>query len=390
MSSRYIELIWINIMHSQTTRAIRTNPTNTSPNRPGQVDRRRQRRNPPKPFEVVAVVILLTMICVLGFILISGFIASVKPSSANASAIATQKVLNATPTATPFQPDQGGQVVIPIDQQPDSDPAINTTPTEDVLEKPEGQVNILLLGSDIRPNDGGFRTDVIMWVSINPRDGYVSIISFPRDLFVSIPGWGNNRINTAFQYGGFEMLADTFEANFGVRPDHYVLVDFNGFKTVINDLGGIDVYAAQNLTDTCATWINASGYCSAGPGLVHMNGDVALWYARSRYSTSDIDRARRAQEVGEAIFHRLVSLDALVRAPELYNAYINYVKTDIGVTDVVGLLPFASKINESGDIRNYVVDYNYAYDWVTSAGAQVLIPDYDAIESLMIEALSLE
>ncbi len=377
-------------MHSQTTRAIRTNPTNTSPNRPGQVDRRRQRRNPPKPFEIVAVVILLTMICVLGFILISGFIASVKPSSANASAIATQKVLNATPTATPFQPDQGGQVVIPIDQQPDSDPAINTTPTEDVLEKPEGQVNILLLGSDIRPNDGGFRTDVIMWVSINPRDGYVSIISFPRDLFVSIPGWGNNRINTAFQYGGFEMLADTFEANFGVRPDHYVLVDFNGFKTVINDLGGIDVYAAQNLTDTCATWINASGYCSAGPGLVHMNGDVALWYARSRYSTSDIDRARRAQEVGEAIFHRLVSLDALVRAPELYNAYINYVKTDIGVTDVVGLLPFASKINESGDIRNYVVDYNYAYDWVTSAGAQVLIPDYNAIKSLMIEALSLE
>lgn len=377
-------------MHSQTTRTIRTNPINTSPNRRGPVDRRRVRRNPPKPFEVIAVVILLTLICALGFILISGFIASVRPSSANASAIGTQKVLNATPTATPFQPDQGGQVVVPGEQQPNSDPASEPSPTEKVYIKPEGQVNILLLGSDIRPNDGGFRTDVIMWVSINPRDEYVSIISFPRDLFVSIPGWGNNRINTAFQYGGFEMLADTFEANFGVRPDHYVLVDFNGFKTVINDLGGIDVYAAQNLSDTCATWISASGYCSAGPGLVHMNGEVALWYARSRYSTSDIDRARRAQEVGEAIFRRLVSLDALVRAPELFNAYINYVKTDIGVTDVVGLLPFASKINENGDIRNYVVDYNYAYDWITSAGAQVLIPDYNAIESLMIEALSLE
>jgi polyisoprenyl-teichoic acid--peptidoglycan teichoic acid transferase len=259
-----------------------------------------------------------------------------------------------------------------------------------VLEKPEGQVNILLLGSDIRPNDGGFRTDVIMWLSLNPNDGYVSVISFPRDLFVSIPGWGNNRINTAFQYGGFEMLADTFEANFGVRPDHYVLVDFNGFTTVINDLGGIDVYAAYNLSDSCAKWINASGYCSVGPGMVHMNGDVALWYARSRYTTSDIDRARRTQEVAEAIFNRLVSLDALVKAPDLYNAYVTYVNTDVKITDIVSLLPLASTINQNSDIRNYVVDYNYAYDWVTYSGAQVLIPDNAAIQELMIEALSLK
>jgi anionic cell wall polymer biosynthesis LytR-Cps2A-Psr (LCP) family protein len=121
-----------------------------------------------------------------------------------------------------------------------------------------------------------------------------------------------------------------------------------------------------------------------------MNGEVALWYARSRYSTSDIDRARRAQEVSEAIFDRLVSLNALVRAPELYNAYVTYVQTDVSLNQVIGLLPFASKINENRDIRNYVVDYNYAYDWITAAGAQVLIPDYNAIESLMIEALSLE
>jgi anionic cell wall polymer biosynthesis LytR-Cps2A-Psr (LCP) family protein len=121
-----------------------------------------------------------------------------------------------------------------------------------------------------------------------------------------------------------------------------------------------------------------------------MNGEVALWYARSRYSTNDVDRARRAQEVGEAIFRRLVSLDALVRAPDLYNSYITYVQTNVGVTDVVALLPLARKLNDNGDIRNYVVDYNYAYDWITSAGAQVLIPDYGAIEELMIEALNLQ
>ncbi len=375
---------------TQANRVSRTNSrTNSRPNPKQKVDPRRHRRQPPKPLEVVAVVILLSLIGVLGFILISGFIASLNPSSVAASS-PTQNPLAALPTATPFQPGEGGeQANLPSEGDQTGEVLPSPTPTEDILEKPEGQINILLLGSDIRPDDGGFRTDVIMWVSLNPADEYVSIISFPRDLFVSIPGWGSNRINTAFQYGGFELLADTFEVNFGIRPDYYVMVDFNGFKTVINDLGGIDVYAAYNLSDTCATWINASGYCSAGPGLVHMNGEVALWYARSRYSTSDIDRARRAQEVGEAIFNRMVSLDALVRAPELYNSYVKYVQTDIGLSEIVSLLPFASKINENGDIRNYVVNYNYAYDWTTTAGAQVLVPDYNAIESLLIEALSL-
>ncbi len=376
-------------MHSQSTRANRI-AQKPQPSNPSQrVDPRRHRRQQaPKPLEVVEVVALLILIGILGFILISGFIASFNPATVKASADPTQAPGAALlPTATPFQPEQAG---LGGESAQTDETAAAPSPTEDTLEKPEGQVNILLLGSDIRPDDGGFRTDVIMWVSLNPRDGYVSIVSFPRDLFVSIPGWGGNRINTAFQYGGFDLLADTFESNFGVRPDNYVMVDFNGFKTVIDDLGGIDVYAAQNLTDTCAKWINASGYCSIGPGLVHMNGEVALWYARSRYSTSDIDRARRAQEVSEAIFDRLVSLNALVRTPELYNAYVTYVQTDISLNQVVGLLPLASKVNENGDIRNYVVDYNYAYDWITAAGAQVLIPDYNAIESLMIEALSLE
>lgn len=375
-------------MHSQSTRANRITQKPQPSNPSQRVDPRRHKRQAPKPLEVVAVVALLVLIGILGFILISGFIASFNPATVKASADPTQAPGAALlPTATPFQPEQAG---LGDESGQTDEPAATPSPTEDTLEKPEGQVNILLLGSDIRPNDGGFRTDVIMWVSLNPRDGYVSIVSFPRDLFVSIPGWGGNRINTAFQYGGFELLADTFEANFGVRPDNYVMVDFTGFKTVIDDLGGIDVYAAQNLTDTCAKWINANGYCSVGPGLVHMNGEVALWYARSRYSTSDIDRARRAQEVSEAIFDRLVSLNALVRAPELYNAYVTYVQTDVSLNQVIGLLPFASKINENRDIRNYVVDYNYAYDWITAAGAQVLIPDYNAIESLMIEALSLE
>jgi len=159
---------------------------------------------------------------------------------------------------------------------------------------------------------------------------------------------------------------------------------------MINNLGGITVQTAQNLTDSCATWINPSGSCSVGPGPVQMNGEVALWYARSRYSSNDIDRARRAQEVIKAIFSRLMSLDAILRAPELYNDYTYYVMTDIKLGDILPLLPLASQINNNGDIRNYVVGYDYVYDWITMQGAQVLVPDYEAIQELMIEALALE
>ncbi len=130
--------------------------------------------------------------------------------------------------------------------------------------------------------------------------------------------------------------------------------------------------------------------CSVGPGLIHMDGDLALWYVRSRYSTSDIDRARRAQEVIKAIFDRLVSLDALLMAADIYDVYSTYVQTDIGLGDVLPLLPLASKINDNGDIRNYVIGYDYAYDWVTYQGAQVLVPLYDEIRALLVEALSLK
>jgi LCP family protein required for cell wall assembly len=338
-----------------------------------------------RPGEIIAAVVLLTLLCFLAYILISGLIASVQPKSADAAGAGSQE--NVNPTPTPFQPDQGGAVVNPDPGTEMVDPTVDETTLS--LQKPEGQVNILLLGSDVRPDDGSFRTDVTLWVSLNPQDGFVSIISFPRDLYVNVPGWGYQRINTAFQYGGFELLADTFETNFGVRPDNYVMVDFNGFKAVINNLGGIDVQTAQNLSDTCGTWINPSGYCSVGPGLVHMNGEVALWYARSRHSTNDIDRTRRAQEVIEAIFDRLMSLDVILKAPDLYNAYITYVQTDVSLGEVLNLLPFASAISNNRDIRNYVIGYDYSYDWYTAGGAQVLMPDIDAIQNLMIEALTL-
>ena len=352
-----------------------------------------------KILQVVAVITFVFLLALLSFILVSGFNADPDLSLAQYYAQQTQRALNATPTATPFQPTgdpgtaqptQPGSTEVVKTPEPGSTEQVQptNTPTK-TLKKPDEQVNILLLGSDVRPDDGGFRTDSIIWVSLNPKGEFVSAVSFPRDLYVLIPGLGYNRINVAFQNGGFDMLANTFEANFGVRPDFYALIDFNGFKTIINNLGGIDVYAEKNLTDHCEKWMNKTGTCSVGPGLIHMDGETALWYARSRYSTSDIDRGRRSQEVIKAIFNRLMSFDVILRAPELYNSYNQYVQTDITLKTVTSMLSLASKIKENGDIRHYVIGYDQAYAWMTPNGAQVLVPDNEAIKDVMIEALQM-
>lgn len=345
----------------------------------------------PKAFQFFTILVLLGLVCFLGFILIAGFRSNNRVSPAYAYAMQTRTALNAEPTPTPFQPENFGYVA-QITPEPIAppDPDATPSPTQKSLQKPEGQVNILLLGSDLRANDGGFRTDTIIWVSLNPKDGFVSAISFPRDLYVQIPGYGENRINTAFGRGGFDLLADTMEINFGVRPDNYVLIHMDGFTTVVNDLGGISVEVENNLTDTCARWINHSGMCSVGPGSVHMNADVALWYVRSRYSTNDVDRARRAQEVVKAIFKRLMSLDVILKVPDLYNAYTSYVQTDVELGKVITLVPLAKTIYEQGDIRNYVIGFEEAYSWITTAGASVLVPDKALIQELLIEALEIK
>src|SRR5512146_173002 len=129
---------------------------------------------------------------------------------------------NSTATPTPFQP-IGPTATLPPTAT--LEPTITNTPEPDAAAIPslptpirisqkmtEGTANLRVLGNDWRPSSG-YRTDVILLVSINKGKGTVSIVSFPRDLYVTIPGWGTDRINTAFQRGSFAMMADTFEYN---------------------------------------------------------------------------------------------------------------------------------------------------------------------------------
>lgn len=303
-----------------------------------------------------------------------------------------------TPTPTPFLPG------IPAPQVPADQPVVLSNPNlsfgefpapselSDIeippqmgrLAQPEGQLNILILGSDQRPNDGGFRTDVIELLTLNTRDNSVSLTSFPRDLYVYHPGWKMFRINGGMLHGGFEQLALTFAYNFGVMPDHYVLINFQGFESLVDALGGIDVQVAQGLTDER----EGPGDFSVPAGTFHMDGETALWYVRSRGTSSDFSRANRQQEVLTAIFFKLLSLNALANAPQLYEQYKNMVKTDLGIADILPLLGLATAVSGNNSIHRYGIGPDQVNSWTTSSGGAVLLPQQDKVRPIMEQALS--
>ena len=254
--------------------------------------------------------------------------------------------------------------------------------------RPKGQVNILIFGSDFRP-DAGYRTDVMLLLSLNPLKNTASLISFPRDLYVNIPGWQMQRLNTAQQHGGFALTQKTFELNFGVHPDHYIMTNFEGFRAIITTLGGIDVVASKPLSDKCdlpktAVLKEVDGFCNVSPGTVHLDADSALWYARARYSTDDFDRTRRAQEVIQAIFKKIVSLEGLTKVPQIYDQMKNYVETDMRLDDMVALAPLAVKLKDLNGVQLYRIDRNYVNGWITPNGADVQIPHTEEIFNQII------
>jgi len=340
---------------------------------------------------------------------------------------------NASPTPTPFQPVTWTQTGTLL-SQPIFDPASVTgtppaaTPTSiptidpnflintvapqptinvaasdsQVLNNGYDTVNFLLIGSDRRSETGSTRTDTMVVAILRPNEGQVSLISIPRDLWVSIPGYDNNRINTAYQVGvsndhpggGPGLLKETIEYNLGIRIDHTAMVDFNGFRKIVDTLGGVDIPVSCSYTD----WrlidpdynpeIEGNWYLyTVNPGVIHMDGDLALWYARSRQKSSDFDRGRRQQEVLRALFTQALHAGTLTRIPELYANLKDSVETDLGLGDILKLSLYAPKMTNS-DIRSYYIRPPVVNSWITSGGAYVLSPNPDLLQQMLTEALS--
>lgn len=338
---------------------------------------------------ILLFLVLLSILAGCATPLVLGAPVALSQAEATPTPIIVQAPADATPTPTPFQPIPPTPAIYPTNTPtPTELPTATPTETsvvdaylsEEQLDDLPGRINVLLLGADQRPWQKGkrFRTDTIILATINKEAGTLSLTSFPRDLWVNIPGHGQDRINTAYQYGGWKLLAETFKENFGIKPQHYVLINFFNFKQFVDQLQGLDVKVGQTLSDY------RDGYWVSIPkGMVHMDADTVLWYVRSRKTSNDFARNKRQQEVLEALIDEVLTLENIGRLPELYDIYDEMVTTDLGLGDVLPMVPVVAKFVGGKNIESYYIGPNQVSDWITPGGAMVLLPNYQLIRKTL-------
>ena len=166
-------------------------------------------------------------------------------------------------------------------------------------------LNFLFIGSDAGPDRVGARADVIILAHI-PEDRHdVTLIHFPRDLYVDIPGHGKDKINASYAYGGAPLLVETLQGLAGAHVDHVAKIGFEGFKNMTDAVGGVNIYVAESSSQGTFTFVAGT--------TMHMNGDMALEFVRSRYQLSqgDISRGQRQQEFLKALMLKVLSGDTL-------------------------------------------------------------------------------
>ncbi|MCC7448923.1 MAG: LCP family protein [Anaerolineae bacterium] len=253
-------------------------------------------------------------------------------------------------------------------------------------------MNILLIGSDadLDPSDPSFRTDTLMIVSINRTTNTVAMLSIPRDLFVYIPSLGMQRINTAYFWGqavnwnpgkGFGLLQATILYNLGIPVHYYARISFTGFKKIVDTLNGVDIAVDCQVSDLRFQGqyneLQTPVYSkfTMEVGYHHMDGSLALWYARMRKESSDFDRNRRQQQVLRAIWRTAREQGLISKAPELWGQVNEILETNMQLPDVLGLVPLALNL-KPGDISSYYMVKGYeTMHWRTPQGEDIQLPD---------------
>ena len=189
---------------------------------------------------------------------------------------------------------------------PTARPRQGPIPFNASIPVPEGLVWVLLVGSDARPGEPPLRAraDSIHLLAANPATGQATIVGFPRDSFVEIPGHGTGKINTALVLGGPELLAATVNRLTGLPVQLWVVVGFDAFTKVVDEVGGVDVEVRQTMDD----WDSGAHFL---PGYHHFDGQQALAFSRDRHDFSDGDLTR-SRNHGVLVLAALAKLRAEV------------------------------------------------------------------------------
>lgn len=255
-------------------------------------------------------------------------------------------------------------------------------PSEDVI-------NILLVGKDVKegePERG--RTDSMILVSLNRNEKKISMVSFMRDCYVMIPGYSNNKLNAAYNIGGYELLDETIKLNFGIDIDYNVGVNFTSFTKIIDQIGGIDVELTQEEADYILKKTKKKEGLSAG--MNHLSGKQALWYARTRYvgtetESNDFGRTSRQRLVLQTVCSTVSGMPINELTSMAYEM-AGDIETDMSVPDMISLGTELYGMGISG-INSYRIPCGNEYTDEVINRMMVLVIDFDKAQQHLDEWL---
>lgn len=241
------------------------------------------------------------------------------------------------------------------------------------------RLNILVIGIDRAPDGTYFgRSDTIILTTIQPLKPYFGILSIPRDLWVQIPGIGENRINTAHYFAELEnpgsgpfRTIETIKQNFGVKVDYFIRIRFDGFEQVVDAMDGVEIELDQPM----------SGY---QPGVHKLDGPAALAFVRDRSGADDFYRMAHGQLFVKAIVKQLLKPDQWKYIPAVWRTINDTIDTNLPFWQWPRLIFTLIRVSPTG-IDNYVITREMVKPFTTDGGAQVLAPNWDLINPQVIE-----
>jgi LCP family protein required for cell wall assembly len=339
--------------------------------------------------------------------------------SPTSSDILNSTTATPTPIPSPAPPTSSNPtpVIIPTIIPPLAQPPVaqldgTAVPTQvPLIPREHVLVNIMILGGDDEvTEDSTVRTDTMIIVSINTETHTVSMFSLPRDLWVYMPT--NNpamtRLNTVFGIGrvngwadnGWDLLRQTIFYNFGINVHYYAKINFTGFETIIDTVGGVEVandcayedyYPIAPIEQLDLSRPQEENYKlrTLPVGYYMMDGFDALWFARTRRSTTDFDRNHRQQAIIKAVFRKALQSGQIAQLPQLWGEFTQVVETNVPFETMLGLVPIAVSLNPDSVESFTLVRTYHTTPWQPPSGAfagqAVQLPNYQPIHDLLVD-----
>lgn len=247
-------------------------------------------------------------------------------------------------------------------------------------EEEQGIINILLIGLDGRTKDEDSRTDSIILATIDTNNKRVKLTSFMRDMYVPIPGHKDNRINTAFFFGGPELLIKTINQDFDLNIQYYASIDFRAFQDLVEELGGVEVevkdYEIKEINKYISEINGSKSTLIQQQGIQKLNGQQALSYCRIRkVGNNDYERTERQRRVLSVLIKKARKTN-IIKLPELFSSILPHVKTNVPTTKLMNIGYTVYKFGNT-PVDNLRVPYNGAFDSRKVYGMDVLVPDLE-------------